>query len=226
MATLLLATRHTAGNSLRTLASPSLRTWLRDGWAILFSHPDDFARFDLEMDRWLVVTGRAFADRGIRPLSLASQTEDDDRSWVAQVHDDARTILLEDRTQLGLGTVDLQAAALREEIEQPGRRFVMIIDSALRKQKVFSYNDLSGLPSPLEFLGLAEKLRARQASAETNSRTVPDSRSLPIFATRRHKHPVPQVACTPAVQARASWLRMIGGSLDTANPLAKRGVLA
>lgn len=45
------------------MTPPSLRAWMRDGWAILFSHPDDFVSSDLEMDRWLVITRRAFAER-------------------------------------------------------------------------------------------------------------------------------------------------------------------
>jgi hypothetical protein len=108
--------------------------------------------------------------------------------------------------------VDLQAAALRDEIERPGRRFVMIIDDALRMRKVFTYDDHSSLPSPLEFLAMAEKLRARRgAAAENNSRPAPDCRARHLVTTRRHKHQVPQIACLaailPAMQLRASWLR-------------------
>lgn len=203
MATL-LATREPFGSSLRTLTSPSLRTWLREGWAILFSHPDDFVRYDLEMDRWLVITKQTFGARGIRPISLASPAADADRSWITQIDDDTRTVLLEDPAQLSLGSVDLQASALCDEISVPGR-FVMIIDSVLRNQKLFTYSDLSNLPSPLEFLGWADALRARQAAAaETNSRFAPDTHAQQFFAARRQKHRVPEVACTPAVQVRAS----------------------
>jgi alkyl hydroperoxide reductase subunit AhpC len=218
VATLLLANRttpgagDTSGTVQQTLTSPSLRTWLREGWAILFSHPDDFVRYDLEMDRWLVLTRRAFAQRGIRPIALASPKLDPERNWVTQVSGDNRTVLLEDPARQHFGPVDLQTPVLREEIEQPGRRFVMIIDSALRRQKIFTYDTLSNLPSPLEFLGWAEVLRSKQAeqlhgrplpAAETNRTFVPATDSHPFFAARRHKHPIPQVACASVAQARA-----------------------
>ena len=205
MATLLLAAHTSPG-----MSSPSLRTWLRDGWAILFSHPDDFVRYDLEMDRWLVITRRAFAERRIRPIELAAPTLDPEHSWVTQVGGDSRAVLLEDPAQQHFGPVDLQTPVLREAIEQPGRRFVMIIDSELRIQKTFTYQGLSNLPSPLELLGWAEALRVKQmataATVETNSRVAPHRHVHPFFAARRHKHRIPQIACTPGapgIHARA-----------------------
>ena len=172
MAILLLAsrTRSAATQSAAThsvdlqqsLTSPSLRAWLRGDWAILFSHPDDFVRYDLEMDRWLVVAKRAFAERGIRPIALAAPTSDPEWSWITQVSGDGRTVLLEDASQQDFGPVDLQTPVLREEIEHAERRFVMIIDAELRRQRIFNYGTLSNLPSPLEFLGWTEALRAKQ----------------------------------------------------------------
>ncbi len=224
MATLLLASHtfsntphtggapHTAGSLRQTLTSPSLRAWLRGDWALLFSHPDDFVRYDLEMDRWLVLARRAFAERGIRPIALAAATLDAERSWISQVSGDARSVLLEDPSQQHFGPVDLQTPVLREEIEQSGRRFVMIIDGELRRQKMFGYDSLSNLPSPLELLGWAEALRTKQVEADrarhapaaaTNRTFVPAAPPHPLFAARRHKHRIPQVACAPAAQARA-----------------------
>jgi alkyl hydroperoxide reductase subunit AhpC len=218
VATLLLAshtvsgTAHTAATVQQTLTAPSLRTWLDGDWAILFSHPDDFVRYDFEMDRWLVVTRRAFADRGIRPIALASPTLDPERSWVTQVSGDNRAVLLEDPSQQHFGPVDLQTPVLREEIDQSGRRFVMIIDSELRRQKTLSYDMRSDLPSPVELLGWADALRTRQVEAdrarqspvkETNRTFIPVARSRPPFTSHRHKHQIPQIACAPIAHARA-----------------------
>jgi alkyl hydroperoxide reductase subunit AhpC len=186
------------------MSSPSLRAWLRGSWAVLFSHPDDFVSYDLEMDRWLVITRRAFAGRRIQPIALATPALDPDHNWVTQVSGDNRAVLLEDPAQEHFGPVDLQTPVLREAIEQPGRRFVMIIDGALRIQKTFTYQALSNLPSPLELLGWADALRTKQAgAADTNSRAAPIRHAHAFFAARRHKHRIPQIACAPGLHARA-----------------------
>jgi alkyl hydroperoxide reductase subunit AhpC len=196
VATLLLASRarsaatqsgSTYSTDLQqTLTSPSLRAWLRGDWAILFSHPDDFVRYDLEMDRWLVVAQRAFAERGIRPIALDSPTSVVERSWITQVSGDARTVLLEDPSQQHFGPVDLQTPVLREEIEQSQRRFVMIIDDELRQRKIFSYGTLSNLPSPLEFLGWAEALRTKQHRWDLVASSNPQIRERKRGSSREH----------------------------------------
>jgi alkyl hydroperoxide reductase subunit AhpC len=167
--------------------SLSLRAWLRGGWAILFSHPDDFVNYDLEMDRWLVITQRAFAERRIQPIALASPALDPEHNWVTQVSGDCREVLLEDPVQQHSGPVDLQIPVLREALERPGHRFAMIIDNTLRIQKMFTYSAPSNLPSPLELLGWADALRARQTAVIPRiERHCPSTgRSRMIRATRK-----------------------------------------
>ncbi len=206
MATLL--TKPGAPTVQQTLSSPCLRTWLGNDWAILFSHPDDFVSYDLEMDRWLVIVRRAFSERCVRPIALASPTGGLDRSWVTQVSDDL-AVLLEDATQHHFGPVDLQIPVLREKIDHALPRFVTIIDAALRIQKMFTYESLSNLPSPLELLGWADALRTRQAERHQQvterqiSRRAAIIQAHPFLAARGHRHPVPQVACAPSLHARA-----------------------
>jgi hypothetical protein len=199
----MLASRNVPIRTGHASTSLSLRTWLREGWTILFSHPNDFVRNDLEVDRWLVVAQRAFAARRIRPLALASSTQDVDRNWISQVSGDTRTVLLDGLSRQGSSAVDLQSRALRAEIAVLGR-FVMIIDSELRTRRTFSYGSLSDLPSPLEFLGWADTLRAKQATdASARSLFVTDAREQPFYSARRHKHWHPGVACSPTLHARA-----------------------
>jgi len=172
------------------ITAPSLRAWLRDGWAILFSHPDDFVSYDLEMDRWLVITRRAFAERRIQPIALASPAHDPEHGWVTQVSGDNRTVLLEDPVQQHFGPVDLQTPVLREAIERAGQRFAMIIDNTLHIRRMFTYSALSNLPSPLDLLGWADALRARQTEvtarivrhcAQTGrSRMIRTTRKVPV----------------------------------------------
>jgi hypothetical protein len=39
-------------------------------WSIVFSHPEDFAPYDLENDRWIILLRRAFQDSEVRPVEL------------------------------------------------------------------------------------------------------------------------------------------------------------
>ncbi len=175
MATLMLLTRRPAVHAETLAHAPSLRAWLRQGWAVLFSHPEDFAYYDLEMDRWLAIVREAFQTSGIRPLALApcgqtgpssaaeSATDFVDSSWISQVSDDRRAVLLEDPLRQHFGAVDLQACALRETISVSGPRFVMILDDELGSRKTLSYTSRASLPSPLEILACAATLRGAQS---------------------------------------------------------------
>jgi hypothetical protein len=197
MALLQIGSERTSRHTECVFAAPSLRTWLRQDWAILFSHPDDFVRCDLEMDRWILVLQNAFADRGIRPLALAqpgsgqdalalpparsgaAADNQRDRSWIAQVSGDARTILL-DVTQPGSGAFDLPALTLKQELAALTlqSRCVVILDSSLQRHTTFTYRPGfayrpgTELPSPLDFLGRASALRA-DALLTHQPRTAP-----------------------------------------------------
>ena len=195
MATLLL-TSNAAG--ARPSECPNLRAWLRRDWAILFSHPDDFVRCDLEMDRWLAVVQRAFAGSRIRPLALASPTLGPQDGWVAQVSGDSLIRLLE--TPGSSSSVDLQAHALQHDIASlGGRRFVMIIDEALCPRRTFTYKGLADVPSPLEFLGWADAERARHSERRPSAAAHPAHVSM----TRRHKHRSSGLACSRVTPSAA-----------------------
>lgn len=144
----------------------SLRSWLGDSWALLFSHPRDFVRCELEMDRWLSVLQRTFAASRIKPLQLLSTSAQAlEGSWIGEVSGDASLVPLFDVREALSNACDLQAYALREAIGALGRRrFVMLVDDSLRIRRTYAYSALADVPSPLEFVGWAAAARAKSAA--------------------------------------------------------------
>jgi len=147
--------------------APSLRSWLEDNWALVFSHPGDFVRCELEMDRWLTVLQRTFASSRIKALQLhAAPGQGLKDSWISELSGDARVVHLFDAREGSSNACDLQAYALREELSALGRRrFVMIVDESLRSRRTFAYSALAEVPSPLEFVGWAAAARAKSAAS-------------------------------------------------------------
>lgn len=165
MAKLLLSTAWSDPGGERPRPA-SLRAWLADSWALIFSHPGDFVRCELEMDRWLSVLQRTFASSRIKALQLLDTCRPAlEDSWINEVTGDASIVHLFDVRVAQSNACDLQAYALREEIAALGRRrFVMIVDDSLRNRRTFAYSALAEVPSPLEFVGWAAAARAKSAA--------------------------------------------------------------
>src|SRR5215469_14328832 len=116
MATLLLGGAESRAGGTQ-IGQPHLRQWLAGSWALLFSHPGDFVRCELEMDRWVSVMQHTFASRRIKPLELpAARGAGPPGSWVGEAGGDARSVALLDPRETRLTVRDLRAQALQEEI--------------------------------------------------------------------------------------------------------------
>jgi hypothetical protein len=183
MATLVLADSPVVGDLDRGRPAVSLSAWLKDGWAILFSHPDDFVRCELELDRWLTIMRRGFSAASIRPLALAKPTQPLDFGWVTQLTGDARTVLLEDPAGWRLHFADFHARRLREDVEAIGGRFVMVLDTTLRPRRVHTYSAPDRLPSPLDCVRWACALRDAGRVAAPHDETL--SWDIPVARARR-----------------------------------------
>lgn len=148
----------------------SLREWLGQHWAILFSHPDDFDQEQLERDRWLSVLRRSFSVHGVRPLALARYGYDVRQGawhgWLAELGDGVVAVLSTTAPAQD-ALLDFRASALRAEIARSGPRFAMIVDSELRCQRTVRYRAAVDAPSPIELVGWAVALRDRQRSVAT-----------------------------------------------------------
>ena len=163
MATLVLgAAGFAAGDT--PIQRPCLRHWLADCWALIFSHPGDFVRCELEMDRWLSVLQHTFVSCRVKPLELPAVAGPAPQgSWVSAAGGDARLVELIDPRETRFTVRDCQAHALHREIAALGRRrFVMIVDDTLRSRRTFAYSALAEIPSPLEFAGWAAAARSRE----------------------------------------------------------------
>lgn len=158
----------------------SLRAWLADRWAVLFSHPEDFVQEQLEMDRWISVLSRSFSGRGVAPVALARPGHDPGESWLGRLaaRDDESAAVLALDPPLPDTLTDISAGALRADIARSGPRFAMIIDANLRCRRALRYRPPAELPSPLDLIGWAVALRKREHAGE-GRREAPEP-SLPI----------------------------------------------
>ncbi|HEY7886855.1 MAG TPA: hypothetical protein VIC29_01335 [Steroidobacteraceae bacterium] len=161
----------------------SLRAWLAGRWAILFSHPDDFAQEQLEMDRWLSILSRSFAERGVTAVAMSRDGYELGQGWIgglAELGPASAAALTLDPSRPG-AVADLSAGALRAQIGRHGPRCALIVDSNLRCRRTLRYRPMDELPSPLDLIGWAVTLRKRDHSAASREAPPPDTRLSPRF---------------------------------------------
>ena len=159
----------------------SLRAWLAGRWAILFSHPDDFAQEQLEMDRWLNIVSRSFEERGVAAVAAVRAGHEPGQGWLGRLaglgHESAAALTLDSPLRGALA--DLSAGALRAQIARHGPRCALIVDSHLRCRRVLSYRPMDERPSPLELIGWTVALRKRDRVAMIGEPPPFDTRLSP-----------------------------------------------
>jgi hypothetical protein len=166
MATLVLTGHPIIGGTDLVGPASSLSEWLQDDWAILYSHPDDFVRCGIELDRWVALARPAFAASRVRPLAIAKPKRPLDCGWVTQLTGDARALRLYDPAEPRPASPDFRARLLQEDIESMAQRFVMVIDGSLRRRKTYAYGAPDRLPSPLDLARWAGALRSAHVPHE------------------------------------------------------------
>lgn len=167
------ALKHDVTVSDAPLPAVAVRRWLHGRWALLFSHPDDFAAYGFESDRWLVHVQEAFAATGIRPLALAGQHE---AGWVTEVGGCTTSLSLDEIQRYPVARASREET-LRDAAFDPAARFVMTLDAGLRLRRTFVYTQRDRLPSPMDLAVLAKGLRdgakAGRHAAARNTPAIP-----------------------------------------------------
>lgn len=120
-----------------------LRKWLRGRWALVFSHPDDFANYGFEADRWIDQVKAALAADSIAAVAVSTRSPGDHAGWIPAVGG----CFISQRT---FDSIVSDCSS--------GRRFVVVLDDSLQLQRTFLYSGTDRLPSPI---GLAAWARAR-----------------------------------------------------------------
>jgi hypothetical protein len=139
----------------RAVPIASLGRWLHGQWALLFSHPDDFASYGFEADRWLVHVRESFAATGVRPLALAATATSLAADWII----DAGGCVTGPIDEIQRYPVARDPhAGLRAALDD-SRRFVITLDDSLRPRRTFFYTRQDRLPSPMDLAAAAERLR-------------------------------------------------------------------
>ena len=151
------------------LPAVALRRWLHGRWALLFSHPDDFAAYGFESDRWLVHVHEAFAATDIRPLALAGPHE---ASWVIEAGGCSTSLALDEIQRYPVARASREET-LRSAAFEASSRFVMMLDPSLRLRRTFVYTKPDQLPSPMDLAVLAKGLRDSVTSRHRVGRNTP-----------------------------------------------------
>jgi hypothetical protein len=137
-----------------------LRRWLRNSWGVLFSHPDDFASYGFEADRWQMHVRDAFAAADVRPLALVRADSNHGAGWVVEAG--GRFVFPEnEKYPLWLQSKE---SLLSEAIRCQTTRFVITVDNSLRVRRTLGYTSPDRLPSPIALAQIAASVRRASAS--------------------------------------------------------------
>jgi hypothetical protein len=139
--------------------SDSLGRWLAGRWALVFSHPEDFASYGFEADRWLVYLRNTFDSLRLRAVAIG---HDDGSGWISAIG--GRFIPSYEANEL---LPQLQGSAFAKSAPE---HFVTILDGSAHARRTMLYRPGNESPS---IIGLAETaVHLRERGTPTSVRRI------------------------------------------------------
>jgi alkyl hydroperoxide reductase subunit AhpC len=172
MATLTLSKTTDVTSSAATTRKARLREWLGGQWAVLFSHPEDFAPHPTTPEGFITLLADDFAACGAKPISLDDgRGEESTPSWLDFAGADTTNVVLNSDVE-SAHVVDLAERTLSMKLERlashSASRFVIVLDEKARCRTTITYN-----PTPVsrhrtieDVLTVVQVLQRRAPAAE------------------------------------------------------------
>lgn len=148
----------------------ALHDWLQGHWAMLFSHPDDFAPHASTPHGFMACLADEFRRARTKPLALIQRLQQSvPTSWLHHATSDRSLIVV--RHAPAAQVVDFAARVLELKIAQLTQPFVLILDHAGRCRSTISYRPrrIDRLRTVQDLLGVAAALRGGDVPAAYSS---------------------------------------------------------
>lgn len=143
MATLILASRRTAGAAAGESKHASLRNavrlreWLDGCWGVLYSNPEDFAPHPSTPRGFIACLSGEFEQHEVKPITFDNTRGAAPESWLDVAVDDRSLVVVD--AQGGDRVIDLAERSLAAQLARLADPFVMILDAWGRCRSTLSY---------------------------------------------------------------------------------------
>jgi alkyl hydroperoxide reductase subunit AhpC len=148
-----------------------LQEWLQGHWAIVFSHPEDFAPHPTTPRGFLSHVFNELLQRGVKAIALGTDVFAEQRSWLDDASDDDAVVVL--ASDKDAAVVDITEHALGTKLANMHSRFAMVLDEHGRCRSTMNYRARNPqhartLEDMIEVIGVLRSDRQRSSPSNSN----------------------------------------------------------